>query len=246
MTSDQKSLEGRTILITRTRTQSTGFRELLEKAGAKVLEVPAIEIRPRMSAELDEAIHQLETYDWLFFTSANAAAIFADQVAHLRPDLRPESLDRPRVCAIGPATSEKIQSFGYRVALIPAVFQAEGVIEEFVKFHGGHLEGLKNSSSPGRPSPRDTAGGIAAKRCFRQPDPRLRHRRSGGDGGKFARTAPGSEDRSRHLHQLFDRSELYPGGRVRHRSFQVQIRGDRPYHGGNGQRIRPSDRYPSQ
>lgn len=143
MTPEQKPLEGRTILITRSRTQSGGFREKLEEAGARVLEVPAIEIRPRMSPQLDEAILQLETYDWLFFTSANAAAIFADQTAHLRPELRSESLDRPRICAIGPATSEKIQAYGYRVTLIPAVFQAEGVIDEFVKFQGGELEGVR-------------------------------------------------------------------------------------------------------
>ncbi len=143
MTSDQKPLEGRTILITRTRSQSAGFREQLEKAGAQVFEVPAIEIRPRMSPELDEAILKLETYDWLFFTSANAAAIFADQVACLRPELTPESLERPRVCAIGPATSEKIQTYGYRVKLVPAVYQAEGVIDEFFKFQQGKLEGVK-------------------------------------------------------------------------------------------------------
>ncbi len=143
MTSDQKPLEGRTILITRTRSQSADFREQLEKAGAQVFEVPAIEIRPRMSPELDEAILKLETYDWLFFTSANAAAIFADQVAHLRPELKPERLERPLVCAIGPATSEKIQTYGYHVKLVPAVFQAEGTIDEFVKFQQGKLERVR-------------------------------------------------------------------------------------------------------
>ncbi|MFB3906080.1 MAG: uroporphyrinogen-III synthase [Acidobacteriota bacterium] len=143
MSSPPKPLQGRTILITRSRSQSAGFRELLESAGARVLEVPAIEIRPRMSRQLDDAILQLESYDWLFVTSANAAAIFAGQVTHLRPRLRPDSLERPRVCAIGPATSEKIQESGYRVALVPAVFQAEGVIDEFVKFHQGNLAGVR-------------------------------------------------------------------------------------------------------
>jgi len=143
VTSELKPLQGRTIVITRTSSQSRGFREQLERAGAQVLEVPAIEIRPRMSRQLDDSILQLESYDWLFLTSANAAAIFADQVAHLRPDVTPESLESPRVCAIGPATSEKIQAYGYRVTLIPALFQAEGVIDEFVKFQEGDLEGLR-------------------------------------------------------------------------------------------------------
>jgi len=143
VTSQLKPLEGRTILITRTKSQSTGFREQLEGAGSRVLEVPAIEIRPRMSRELDQAILQLESYDWLFFTSANAAVVFAEQVAHLRPEFQPESLERPRICAIGPATSERIQAYGYRVALVPAVFQAEGVIDEFVRSQEGKLEGAR-------------------------------------------------------------------------------------------------------
>lgn len=143
MTFDQKPLEGRTVLITRTRSQSAGFRERLEKAGARVLEVPAIEIRPRMSQQLDDAILQLESYDWLVLTSANAAAIFAEQVAHLRPGFSPENLHRPRLCTIGPATSEKIQAYGYRVALIPEVFQAEGVVDELVRLQQGKLEGVR-------------------------------------------------------------------------------------------------------
>jgi uroporphyrinogen III methyltransferase/synthase len=143
VTSDQSPLEGRTILITRSRSQAAGFRESLERAGARVLEVPAIEIRPRMSPQLDQAILQLESYDWLFFTSANAAAIFADQVAHLRPEFSPERLERPRLCAIGPATSEKIRAYRYRVDLVPRVFQAEGVVDEFVELQQGRLEGVR-------------------------------------------------------------------------------------------------------
>jgi len=130
-------------LITRTKSQSKEFRELLEAAGARVLEAPAIEIRPRMSRQLDEAIFRLESYDWLLLTSANAAAIFADQVAHLRPELRPENLQRPQLCTIGPATAQMIENYGYRVSLIPGVFQAEGVIEEFVRAHQGGIAGLR-------------------------------------------------------------------------------------------------------
>jgi len=143
VTTAAKPLEGRTILITRTKSQSTEFRRRLEAAGARVLEVPAIEIRPRMSPQLDDAIDRFEDYDWLFFTSANAVEIFADRIAHLRPDFRPGDLKRPKLCAIGPATSQKIQDYGYPVSLVPAVFQAEGVIEELTRYQAGQLEGVK-------------------------------------------------------------------------------------------------------
>jgi uroporphyrinogen III methyltransferase/synthase len=142
MTPDQP-LAGRTILVTRARRQSEQFRRLLEAAGARVVEIPAIEIQPLHSDELDQAIEKLESYDWLMFTSANSASIVLDQVTRLRADLNPEQLERPKICAIGPATSEAVEDRGYRVSLVPAVFQAEGVLVDFLEFHGGVIGGLR-------------------------------------------------------------------------------------------------------
>jgi len=143
MKTDALPLSGRTIVITRSRSQSPEFRQMLEAAGASVLELPAIEIRPRFSEELDKALYDLENYDWLIFTSANAVVIFFDQLLRLRPDVARLGFAKPRVCAIGPATSQKIQDFGQTVSLIPAVFQAEGVLEEFLKSNGDSLRGIR-------------------------------------------------------------------------------------------------------
>jgi uroporphyrinogen III methyltransferase / synthase len=137
------ALAGRTVLLTRTRSQAPEFRRLLEAAGAHVLEIPAIEIQPRFGPELDAAIAGLESYDWLFFTSANSAEIVLPQVSKLRPDIVPCELRKPRICAIGPATASRIQDFRYVVSLVPDVFQAEGVIEEFHRINRGRLEGLR-------------------------------------------------------------------------------------------------------
>lgn len=136
-------LSGRRIVITRSRSQSPEFRSMLEAAGATVLELPAIEIRPRFSPELDKAIYDLEDFDWLIFTSSNSVVIFFDQLLRLRPDVARLGFQKPRVCAIGPATAQKIQDFGQTVSLVPAVFQAEGILEEFVRTNGAKIEGLK-------------------------------------------------------------------------------------------------------
>jgi len=126
------------ILITRTAKQSGSFVELLEGAGAKVLQVPTIEIVPLDPAPLDRAIEQIGIYHWLFFTSANAVDIFFNR---FRAVGRGKLL--PRICSIGPATSDRVREQGFEVFLQPTLFQAEGILEEFAGLYAGDLSGLK-------------------------------------------------------------------------------------------------------
>lgn len=133
------TLDGRTILITRTRSQSSSFSSLLEEKGATVIEIPTIEIVPCAGPDLDQALKDLNTYDWLFFTSVNGVEIFFERLGHL--GLKPVSL--PRICTIGPATKERVEAFGHTVELQPALFQAEGVIQEFTSLYDSDLTGLQ-------------------------------------------------------------------------------------------------------
>ena len=137
----QQCLRGRRILITRSSAQSAEFRRLLEDAGATVLEVPTIEIRPRRSAEIDRAVENLSSYDWLMFTSINGARIFLGRASNLGK--LPDPASPPRICTIGPATARGVKEFGLPVNLIPSLFQAEGILEEFARFQGGDLSGIK-------------------------------------------------------------------------------------------------------
>jgi uroporphyrinogen-III synthase len=70
-------LTGKRILITRTRHQASDLAARLESLGATTILIPTIEIIPPATyAPLDAALAQLETYDWLLFTSVNAVEIF--------------------------------------------------------------------------------------------------------------------------------------------------------------------------
>lgn len=134
------TLTGKTILVTRARPQSGVFSGALRELGARVVEIPTIEIVPAVSPELDKAIDSLDRYDWLFFTSVNGATIFFERLHELSPK---GETRLPRICAIGPATSEEICRFGYLVDLQPTLFQAEGIIDELSALYGGELSGLK-------------------------------------------------------------------------------------------------------
>ena len=76
------------VLVTRAPEQGSELADHLRALGADPVLIPAIELAPPTTwATLDAALEQLGSYDWLLFTSANAAEAFASRrtrVPHLR------------------------------------------------------------------------------------------------------------------------------------------------------------------
>jgi uroporphyrinogen III methyltransferase / synthase len=125
---DERPLEGRTIVITRARAQAQRFAQLLEAAGARVLQAPTIVIEPPASWELlDTALGALESFTWVVFTSVNGVAM-VDRRLSAR-GLAWTAISRKRVAAIGPATAEALAEHGVRVELVPTEYRAEGLVE---------------------------------------------------------------------------------------------------------------------
>jgi len=125
---DERPLEGRTIVITRARAQAQRFAQLLEAAGARVLQAPTIVIEPPASWELlDTALGELESFTWVVFTSVNGVAM-VDRRLSAR-GLAWTAISRKRVAAIGPATAEALAEHGVRVEMVPMEYRAEGLVE---------------------------------------------------------------------------------------------------------------------
>ena len=124
------SLAGKRILITRTRQQASSLAAQLEAVGAVPITIPAIEIVPPESyALLDAALRQLDTFDWLVFTSANAVEAFANR--------RISGLSPKMVATIGPATTKAVQAIGMHVDLMPPRYVAESLAETLVPHAAG-------------------------------------------------------------------------------------------------------------
>ena len=124
---ESKPLFGKRVVVTRSRDQASVFAELLIDRGATTIEFPTIDVVPPASwAELDSAIHAIETYDWIVFTSANAVKFFMERLRGLGKDLR--ILKGVNICTVGPKTAELLEQYGLRADLIPAEFKAEGVV----------------------------------------------------------------------------------------------------------------------
>lgn len=124
---DRRPLRGKTIVVTRARAQAGSFTSRLEEEGARVIEIPAIELRPPRSwAPLDRALRRLGDYSVLIFTSANGVARFFERLAARRIDLR--HLHGLDLVAIGPSTAAALTLRGLQVATVPEEFRAEGIV----------------------------------------------------------------------------------------------------------------------
>ncbi|MDW5265129.1 MULTISPECIES: uroporphyrinogen-III synthase [Acidobacteriaceae] len=131
------ALQNKRILVTRTRQQASDLAARLEALGATPILIPTIEIVPPQSyALLDSALAQIETYDWLLFTSANAVEVFHQRLPKNLGAPRPDSGTwvsgshrSPKIAAIGPATARAVQGIGLPVDFIPPKYVAESLAE---------------------------------------------------------------------------------------------------------------------
>jgi len=136
---ETKPLFGKRVLVTRSRSQASDLVDLLEKNGAEPIEFPTIKIVPPDSfGRLDSAITNLESYDWVIFTSVNGVDYFFERLKALGKDLR--ELKGVRIAAIGPATAKRFESLNLLVDYVPDEYRGEAVIEGFKKFG---VSGLK-------------------------------------------------------------------------------------------------------
>lgn len=126
-------LFGKRIVVTRARSQASELVERIEELGGEPYEFPVIEtIMPESAekkAKIAAALGALESYDWVFFTSANGVEFFWRHLAELGADIR--GLHRARIAAVGPGTAAALAQRGVMAEELPAKFQAEGLIETF-------------------------------------------------------------------------------------------------------------------
>lgn len=121
------SLRGVRVLVGRARHQAGALSGELRKLGGNVIEIPFIEIRkPRSFTELDLALKNVSTYDWLILTSVNGVEAMWARLARLRQGS--EQLAKVRIAAIGPATRRAIEQHGLEVDVVPNQYVAEAVV----------------------------------------------------------------------------------------------------------------------
>jgi uroporphyrinogen III methyltransferase/synthase len=120
-------LFGERIVVTRAKSQAGDLSFRLHELGADILELPVIELAPLADySALDGAIAQLESYEWVIFTSVNSVEYFLQRLRACQRDWRAV---RGRICAIGPATAKALEPI--IPDLIPAEHHSEGIAAGF-------------------------------------------------------------------------------------------------------------------
>ena len=125
---DRLQLAGKRIVITRARVQAGLMARAIEQLGGEAIEFPTIAIEPAVDlGRLDDAIKSLIRYDWLIFTSANAAKIFFERMVQLNANAR--QLTTTQIAAIGPETAKVVKAAGVENCLVPPAYRAEGILD---------------------------------------------------------------------------------------------------------------------
>jgi uroporphyrinogen-III synthase len=122
-------LAGKRIVVTRAVEQSRELLARLESMGATVLLFPAVSFsEPSETAELDRAIRSLGKFDWILFTSANAARFFAHHCRILGVD--PSQGGTYQCAAVGPATASAVAAEGFPVDHVAQEFLGTALAHE--------------------------------------------------------------------------------------------------------------------
>ena len=133
-------LFGKKIVVTRRTGQAGKFAEQLQRLGADVLAVPTIKItEPLEKMAIVDALLEINSYEWLVFTSANGVTAFFDMFFKRFQDLR--DLGGCRIAAVGPKTAAALRALHLQVDLQPAEYVGKKIVAEFQKFQ--NIENVK-------------------------------------------------------------------------------------------------------
>lgn len=137
---EKRPLSGRRIVVTRTRKQASQLSRRLLELGGDVLEIPTIRIEPSEDRQtIIDALMELNSYNWLVFTSPNGVESFFDIFFKAFPDLR--DLGGVRIAAVGPATAAKLQALHLTVDVMPEKYLASEVAKAINEYES--VENLK-------------------------------------------------------------------------------------------------------
>ncbi len=127
----ESPFSGHKILITRSEEQALPFVHSIEQRGGEAVVVPLLSFKtPSDNTALRRAIHEIEHFQWVVFTSQNTVRFFKSE---MEKEGRPfELLDTVKIAAIGKKTVELLEKYGIEVDFVPTKFVAEIFTEEFI------------------------------------------------------------------------------------------------------------------
>jgi uroporphyrinogen-III synthase len=132
------------VVVTRAEASDGPLSSQLRSLGAKVLLWPTIEVAPSDDHALEAALEHIDEYDWIVFTSRQAAPPVLERVPKQPPNLK--------VAAVGQATAQVLRQRGWNVDLVPDDPNAGALVTAFESFAKEGLRVLFPASSRALPT----------------------------------------------------------------------------------------------
>jgi uroporphyrinogen III methyltransferase/synthase len=108
--------------------------EKLSAAGFQPLLFPTIALEALPAPDLDQALAEIDKFDWLIFSSANAVRFF-----FRRLDGVEQSPALPRTAVVGPATARALQKVAIEPDFMPDSFTGEALAQGLGQLAGQHI-----------------------------------------------------------------------------------------------------------
>lgn len=120
-------LNNKKILVTKTKKESELSLLRLVNEGAEVIYFPTIKIIPSIETDVvKETFSKSYDFNYIIFTSANAAEIFAEAEKLYKPDF-----SKTKIVVVGKGTADKCSKLGIYVHMIPEEYSAKGLLKKF-------------------------------------------------------------------------------------------------------------------
>jgi uroporphyrinogen III methyltransferase/synthase len=137
---EHRPLFGQRVVITRSREQASQLAAALAEFGAEVIEIPTIKTEaPTNRQDLVDALLELNSYDWLIFTSPNGVSAFFEYFFRQFHDMR--DIGGVRIAAVGPATAKKLKELHLQVDVMPDEALGSSIAEALSEFES--MENLR-------------------------------------------------------------------------------------------------------
>jgi uroporphyrinogen III methyltransferase/synthase len=119
-----RPLSGKTVAVTRARSQASGLARRLAELGAIVVQAPSIRIE-----SIDGPAPDLSPYDLVCFTSPNAVSALFERLGQRTTPADARAFAGASVAAIGPGTARTLAERGIVADIVPARSVAESLVQ---------------------------------------------------------------------------------------------------------------------
>jgi uroporphyrinogen-III synthase len=111
------------VVVTRAEADNGPLSSQLRELGLTVLLWPAVSVAVAETSALEEALENINAFDWIVFASRHAVAAVIERVEAPPPNVR--------VAAVGQATGQVLRQRGWPVDLLPEDANAAALVSEF-------------------------------------------------------------------------------------------------------------------